>query len=184
MSKNDSSIKEEGLIIVYTGNGKGKTTAALGLCVRAAGHGNKIGIIQFIKSDWEYGELKGLKQLSPEIDVQTMGAGCIGIMGDNKPLEEHKKSAGKALNAAIRAIESNKYDILIFDEINVAISLGLIKMDQVLELLKNKQAHLNIVFTGRNAPDELIEAADLVTEMKEIKHPFQKGIPARKGIDF
>ncbi|MFH1699964.1 MAG: cob(I)yrinic acid a,c-diamide adenosyltransferase [Candidatus Zixiibacteriota bacterium] len=184
MSEKEISSRKKGFIIVYTGNGKGKTTAALGLCVRAVGHGNKIGIIQFIKSDWEYGELKGLKQLSPAIDIQTLGAGCIGIMGDEKPLEEHKKAANKALNAAIKVVQSEKYNILILDEINVAINLGLITTDQVMEFLKNKPAHLNIVLTGRNAPAELIEAADLVTEMKEIKHPFQKGIPARKGIDF
>jgi cob(I)alamin adenosyltransferase len=182
--QNDFSKKENGFIIVYTGNGKGKTTAALGLCVRAVGHGNKVGIIQFIKSDWEYGELIGLKQLSPEIDIQTLGVGCIGIMGDDKPMEEHKEAASQAFDAAIKVAKSNKYDILILDEINVAVSLGLISVSQVLELLKNKPVYLNVVLTGRNAPDELIEAADLVTEMKEIKHPFQKGIPARKGIDF
>lgn len=184
MSQDNSPQEEKGFIIVYTGNGKGKTTAALGLCVRAVGQNKKIGIIQFVKSDWEYGELIGVKQLSPEIDIQTLGAGCVGIMGDDKHIEEHREAANRTLDAAKKAIKSDKYDILILDEINVAVSLGLITTSEVLELLKNKPVNLNVVLTGRNAPDELIELADLVTEMKEIKHPFQKDIPARKGIDF
>jgi cob(I)alamin adenosyltransferase len=173
-----------GLVIVYTGDGKGKTTAALGLCLRAVGHGNKIRIIQFIKSDWPYGERRGLERLAPEVELDSLGIGCIGIMGDDKPIEEHRDAAMKALQMAREVIGSDRYDIVILDEINVAVHLGLISGADILSLTANKPARLHLVLTGRYAPPEVIASADLVTEMKEIKHPFHKGEPGRKGIDF
>ena len=179
---NDSSDK--GLTIVYTGNGKGKTTAALGLCLRAVGHGNKIRIVQFLKSDWPYGELEGLKRLEPEVQIDVLGAGCVGIMDDNKPIEEHRQAAQKCLEAVREIIESDKYDIVVLDEINVAAELKLISTEDILELINIKPARLNLVITGRYADQRVIEKSELVTEMKEIKHPFQKGQLARKGIDF
>ncbi len=180
----ENDDKNRGLVIVYTGDGKGKTTAALGLCVRAVGHGNKIRIIQFIKSDWPYGELEGLKRLSPEVKMDVMGAGCIGIMDDNKPIEEHRQAARQAFDTAREAVKSGGYDIVILDEINIATSLKLIPVEDLLTLISEKPKELDLVLTGRSADQKVIEAADLVTEMKEIKHPFRKGKLAKKGIDF
>lgn len=175
---------EPGLVIVYTGDGKGKTTAALGMCLRAVGHGYKIRIIQFIKSDWPYGERRGLERLAPEVQLDSLGAGCIGIMGDDKPIEEHRLAARAALNAAGEAIGSGMYDIVILDEITIAAHLELISVDDVIDLITNKPDRVSLVLTGRYAPAELIAAADLVTEMKEIKHPFREGKLGREGIDF
>ena len=173
-----------GLVIVYTGNGKGKTTAALGLCVRAVGWGNKIKIIQFIKSDWEYGELKGIARLAPDVEIDVRGAGCIGILGDDKPLDEHRAAAAAAFSAACQVVSADQYDIVILDEVSLAAHLGLIAVDDLLDLIHNRPPHLHLVLTGRYADQRVIDAADLVTEMKEIKHPFQHGQLARKGIDF
>lgn len=180
----DSRKSDRGLVIVYTGNGKGKTTAALGLCLRGAGHGNKISLIQFIKGEWEYGELKGLARLAPEVTVKTMGVGCVGILGDNKPIEEHRQAAAKALDVAREAIFGGRYDTVILDEINVAVHLGLVAADDVFDMVIRKPATLNLVLTGRYADERFITLADMVTEMKDIKHPFQKGVSAKKGIDF
>lgn len=182
MKKKDKS--ENGLVIVYTGDGKGKTTAALGLCIRAVGHGNKVRIIQFIKGNWPYGELEGLKRLNPEVEISTLGTGCVGIMGDDKPIEEHHRAARQALSSAAEAIRSERYDIVVLDEVNVAVDLNLITLEDVLDLIENKPEDLDLVLTGRQADKKIIEKADLVTEMKEIKHPFRKGRLAKKGIDF
>jgi len=183
-AKRDNRKSDRGLVIVYTGNGKGKTTAALGLCLRGAGHGNKISLIQFIKGEWDYGELKGLARLAPEVTVKTMGVGCVGILGDKKPMEEHRQAAAKALDAAREAVFGGRYDTVILDEVNVAVHLGLVAAADVLDIISRKPADLNLVLTGRYADERFVNLADLVTEMKEMKHPFQKGIPAKKGIDF
>jgi cob(I)alamin adenosyltransferase len=175
---------EKGLVIVYTGDGKGKTTASLGLCVRAAGYDKKVCIVQFIKGSWKYGELDGIKKLAPNVELYQKGLGFVGIIDDKLDESEHIKAAGEALKFANEKIHSGKYDIVILDEINVAINLKLIGVDDVLSLIENKPDSLDLVLTGRNAKDEVMERADLVTEMREIKHPFQKGIKARKGIDF
>lgn len=172
------------MVIVYTGNGKGKTTAALGLCLRAVGHGNKICIIQFLKSDWQYGELKGIKRLAPDVVITPMGVGCIGILDDDKPLEEHKRAAQAALKEAARIIREGEYDIVILDEITIAMHLKLIPVDDILSLIADRPTTVSLVITGRYADAKIIAAADLVTEMKEIKHPFQKGQLSRKGIDY
>ncbi len=174
----------KGLVIVYTGDGKGKTTAALGLCIRAVGYDEKICIIQFIKGSWRYGELDGIKKLAPNVELHQKGLGCVGILRDRRDRSEHIKAAGEALAFAEEKIQSGKYDIVILDEINVAVDLGLIKIEDVLELIENKPELLDLVLTGRNAKQEIIDRADLVTEMREIKHPFQKGMKAQKGIDF
>jgi cob(I)alamin adenosyltransferase len=176
--------KDKGLVIVYTGNGKGKTTASLGLCVRAVGYDQKVCIIQFIKGSWKYGELDGIKRLEPNVEFYRKGLGFVGIIDDKLDKSEHVRAASEALAFATEKVRSGKYDIAILDEINVAIHLELIKVDDVLKLINGKPESLDLVLTGRNAKDEIIERADLVTEMKEIKHPFQKGIKAKKGIDF
>lgn len=180
----NSDSADKGLVIVYTGNGKGKTTSALGICLRAVGHGRRVAIIQFIKSDWEYGEIQALKMLSPEVRLDRLGAGCIGIMGDEKPIEEHKKAARHALKVSQEAVSSGLYDIVILDEINIAVDKELITVASLLSLIESKPQNIDLVLTGRYADRAIIDAADLVTEMKEIKHPFRKGIPARKGIDY
>jgi cob(I)alamin adenosyltransferase len=175
---------KDGLVIVYTGKGKGKTTAALGMALRAVGYDYKVCMIQFIKGSWHYGEMTSSKRLEPEFELTAVGKGFVGIMDDKSPIEDHKKIADEALAIAKEKITSEKYDIVILDEINYAVNLGLVKIDDVLKLIQAKPANVNLVLTGNHVRDEIIELADLVTEMKEIKHPFKSGIRAKKGIDF
>ena len=177
-------MKKDGLIIVYTGKGKGKTTAALGMALRAVGHDYRICMIQFIKGSWHYGEMTSSKRLEPEFELTAIGRGFVGIIDDKSPLEEHKKIAQEALRLSKEKIESQIYDIIILDEINYAINLGLVNLQDVLDIIKIKPSNLNLVLTGNYAKQEIIDAADLVTEMKEIKHPFKSGIKAKKGIDY
>ncbi|MGI0073056.1 MAG: cob(I)yrinic acid a,c-diamide adenosyltransferase [Nitrosotalea sp.] len=177
-------MEKEGLVIVYTGKGKGKTTAALGLALRAVGYNHKVCMIQFIKGSWHYGEMTSSKKLEPEFELTAVGRGFVGIMDDKTPVEEHKRIADEALRVAQEKISSKKYDIVILDEVNYAVNLGLVNLDDVLELIRKKPENVNLVLTGNYAKDELIELADLVTEMREIKHPFKLGLRAKKGIDF
>jgi cob(I)alamin adenosyltransferase len=177
-------LGKEGLVIVYTGKGKGKTTAALGLALRAVGYNHKVCMIQFIKGSWHYGEMTSSKKLEPEFELTAVGRGFVGIMDDKTPVEEHKRIADEALRVAQEKISSKKYDIVILDEVNYAVNLGLVNLYDVLELIRKKPENVNLVLTGNYAKDELIELADLVTEMREIKHPFKLGLRAKKGIDF
>ncbi len=181
IEKNGTSA---GLKIVYTGNGKGKTTAALGMCVRAAGYNWKICLIQFVKGSWKYGELEGVKRLEPNLELHTVGEGFVGIVDDDKDIEVHKKAASEGLDFASEKIKSGEFQLIILDELNVALKLGLVTRESVEQLLDNCPDSLHLVITGRDAPGWLIEQADLVTEMTEIKHPFQNGLPAQKGIDW
>lgn len=174
----------KGLVIVYTGKGKGKTTAALGIALRAVGYDQKVCMIQFIKGSWHYGEMTSSKRLEPEFELTAVGKGFVGIMDDKSPLEDHKKIADEALQIARDKINSQIYNIVILDEINYALKLDLINLKDVLEIITNKPQEVSIILTGNYAKDEVIEKADLVTEMKEIKHPFKSGIKAKKGIDF
>ncbi len=181
--------KRTGLIIVYTGDGKGKTSAALGAAMRALGHGWKVLIIQFFKGDWPvvYGELELAKKLYPQFEVLQLGKGFVKIMGDKKPFEEHVQAAEGALKLTRERLLSGQYDLIILDEEICALKymdFSLIELKDLLELLKQKPPQTHIILTGRNAPPELIEAADLVTEMREIKHPMKRGIPAQQGIDY
>ena len=177
-------MSESGLTIVYTGKGKGKTTAALGIALRATGYDKKICMIQFIKGSWPYGEMISSKRLEPEFELVAVGKGFVGIIDDTSPIEDHKKIASEAIKISDSKIQSGNYDIVILDEVNYAINLDLIKLEDILNLIKSKPASLDLVLTGNHAKDEIIELADLVTEMKEIKHPFQQGKKAKKGIDF
>jgi len=179
-----NSMKESGLTIVYTGNGKGKTTAALGIVLRAAGHQKKICMIQFIKGSWHYGEMTSSKKLEPEFEMVAVGKGFVGIIDDTKPREDHKKIAEEAIKICKTKIQSEKYDIIILDEVNYAVNLGLVNLEDVVDLIKTKPPNLDLVLTGNYVKKEVIELADLVTEMKEIKHPFKLGKKAKKGIDF
>ena len=173
-----------GLKIVYTGPGKGKTTAALGMCLRAVGYDWKICLIQFVKGSWKYGELIGLKRLEPNLELHVVGEGFVGIVDDDKDIEVHRKAASDGLALATEKIKSGDFQLVILDELSVALKLGLVSSDQVWGLLAACPETLHLVITGRDAPDWLIEQADLVTEMTEVKHPFQDGIPAQKGIDW
>ncbi|HXG74770.1 MAG TPA: cob(I)yrinic acid a,c-diamide adenosyltransferase [Candidatus Nitrosotenuis sp.] len=175
---------KRGLVIVYTGKGKGKTTAALGIALRAVGHSYKTCMIQFIKGSWHYGEMSSSKRLEPEFELTAVGKGFVGILDDKTPKETHQKIAQEAIQIGKEKILSGKYDIVILDEINYAVDLGLVDVQQVLDLIRSKPADVSLVLTGNHARQEIIDVADLVTEMKEVKHPFQRGIRAKKGIDF
>jgi cob(I)alamin adenosyltransferase len=184
MQKESERPKKKGLILIYTGNGKGKTTAALGLALRAVGQKKKTAMIQFIKNDRKTGELLAAPLLAPFFELTPFGAGFIGLLNDNKSWEEHRQAAEYALTVAREKARSGRYDILILDEINYAIRGKLLDIRAVKELLSDKPDRLHVVLTGRNAHPELLEMADLVTEMKEIRHPFAKGIRAQCGIDY
>jgi len=175
---------KNGLVIVYTGNGKGKTTAALGLSLRAIGYEHKVCMLQFIKGSWHYGEMDSSKKLGSNFELIAVGKGFVGILDDNSPREEHEKYAAEALKICREKIFSEKYDVVILDEVNYAIDLGLLDVNEIVKLIKEKPEKLDLVLTGNHAKEEIIELADLVTEMKEIKHPFKSGIKAKKGIDF
>lgn len=183
MSDDLKSNNNHGLVIIYTGCGKGKTTAALGLCLRAAGYNKKALIIQFGKANFS-GEVAGIKKLKPNVKIIQGGKGFVGILGDRLPLSEHKLAAQNTFNLLVTEIKSGKWDVVVADEIIGAIKGKLITLAQVIKLIKDKPGELDLVLTGRFAPQKLIDRADLVTEMKMIKHPFEKGILAKKGIDF
>ncbi|WP_407308717.1 cob(I)yrinic acid a,c-diamide adenosyltransferase [Desulfosporosinus sp. SB140] len=173
---------DKGLIQVYTGNGKGKTTAALGLTIRAIGHGFKVYMIQFMKGSADYGELEGLKRLFPECQLESYGG--KGWVHKGLQEEEHILEAQKAFKRAREIITSGKWDIVILDEILNALWFELLPEPDILDLLDSKPSHVELVLTGRNASERIIEKADLVTEMVQKKHPFEQGIMARKGIEY
>lgn len=170
----------KGYIQIYTGNGKGKTTAALGLALRAAGADMKIYFAQFIKGK-PYSELSILKNRIPEITIKQYGLGCFIV---DKPTEDDINAAIKGLNEIASIILSEKYDMIVLDEITIALYYKLFSADRLIKVLQSKSDKTEIVITGRYAPDELIKIADLVTEMKEIKHYYKDGVEARKGIEF
>jgi len=173
-----------GLVIVYTGDGKGKTSAALGALVRAVGYGWRVCMIQFIKGSWHYGELDGVKRLEPNVEFIQAGEGFYKIVDDKLPADVHRQAAQHGLQLAREKIQSNAYDLIVLDEINNTIQTELLTSDEVLSLIDLKPKCLHLMLTGRGAPPELIERAELVTEMREIKHPYQQGLFAQKGIDF
>lgn len=178
------TTNNRGLVIVYTGKGKGKTTAALGMAVRAAGYKLKTIIIQFIKGPWKSGEIESLKKLYPLIKIIPSGAGFVKILNDRKPFQTHVQTAQKALKLAQGALRSKKYQLVILDEINYAVKGNLVRLRDVLELIHLKPTNTHLVLTGNFASKKVIQKADLVTEMKEVKHPFNKGIKAQRGVDY
>lgn len=169
---------EKGYVHVYTGNGKGKTTAALGLSLRAVSAGKKVFFGQFIKG-MEYSELKAVEFL-PNFEIKQFGRGCFIY---NEPTEEDRKSAMEGLLELEKILNSGKYDIVVLDELNIALYYELLDINKVLEIIKNKPENVELIITGRYAKEEIMEVADLVTEMKEIKHYYTKGIQARVGIE-
>ncbi|HEY7696355.1 MAG TPA: cob(I)yrinic acid a,c-diamide adenosyltransferase [Nitrososphaeraceae archaeon] len=182
MDKEGSS--QDGMVIVYTGNGKGKTTAALGVALRAIGHGLKVCMVQFIKGEWHYGELNSLKKLEPDFELIVAGKGFIGIIDDDHAFGEHVKAARTALNIVEQKISRGLFDVIILDEINYAVNLGVLKLEDVMNIIHKRPKKVSLILTGNHACEEIISLADLVTEMREIKHPYKKGIRAKKGIDF
>ncbi|MDU4962535.1 MAG: cob(I)yrinic acid a,c-diamide adenosyltransferase [Sporomusaceae bacterium] len=173
----------QGLIIVHTGNGKGKTTAALGMGLRAWGQGLRVLVMQFIKGNWKYGELQSAQRLGPDFVIRQLGEGFVrNSQGDERA--EHQAAAAEALRAVRTEIISGQWQMIILDEINYAVKFGLLKPEDVLELLEQKPPELHLVLTGRDANPAIIDRADLVTEMREIKHHYKKGIKAQKGIEF
>jgi cob(I)alamin adenosyltransferase len=172
---------EKGLVQVYTGNGKGKTSAAFGLALRAIGRGLKVYIVQFIKGGFDYGELYVVDKL-PNLTLKAFGRGKFVT---EKPAGKKDVAlAEEALVLAEEVVRNGEYDVVVLDEVNVALHLELIEIERVLQLIRSKPKHVELVLTGRYAPDKIIEAADLVTEMREVKHPFNKGYSARKGIEY
>jgi len=172
---------KKGLVQIYTGNGKGKTTAALGQGFRAAGHGLRVIMIQFMKGKINYGELKAAKRLK---DFAIEQYGLPSFVDRDHPSKKDVALARQGFERARQAAKSKHYDIVILDEINVAVDYGLVKLSEVLDLVKHKARSVELILTGRYAPKELIQAADLVSEVKEIKHHFEKGVAARKGIEY
>jgi cob(I)alamin adenosyltransferase len=173
--------KDKGLIQVFTGNGKGKTSAALGSILRAAGHGFKVFIVFFMKGKYPYGEFSSLPRL-PNVEVASFGLRCLVDRNNINP--EEIEQAQLALKTAREAMLSGKYDMVVLDEVNVAVYFNLIPLDDVVKLVEAKPPALELILTGRYAEAALIERADLVTEMVKIKHPYDKGVKARKGIEY
>jgi cob(I)alamin adenosyltransferase len=174
-------MPQKGLIMVHTGTGKGKTTAALGTAFRALGYGWKILMIQFIKGNWHYGELDAAKKFGDQLQILPMGE---GFTWDTKNPERDRQKAHEAWEFGVKEALSGKYRMVIFDEINYVIHYQYLEVEKVVDFLKAKPPTLHVFLTGRDADEKIIEIADLVTEMREIKHPFKKGIKAQKGIEF
>jgi cob(I)alamin adenosyltransferase len=175
---------KRGLVVIITGYGKGKTTAALGMALRACGHGLRVCIIQFMKGDLYAGEWDGVKKLECEIELTATGKGFCGIRGNPYPFAEHRANAQEAMALAREKMESGRFDLLILDEINNALHLKLVDLEQVLDLLRRKPSLQHLVLTGRDAHPEVVEAADTVSEVREIKHAFRKNIEPQPGIDY
>ena len=174
----------QGLVLVITGHGKGKTTSALGMVVRAVGHGLKVVMIQFMKGDMYAGEWDGLKLLGDKVEHYVTGKGFCGIQGNPYSRDEHRKNAQDAIVLAREKITSGDYDLVILDEINNARHLRLVDTEQVIELINLRPEHMHLVLTGRDAHSEVIDLADTVSQVNEIKHAYRKDIEPQPGIDY
>ncbi len=177
---------EKGLLIVHTGKGKGKSTAAFGLAARAIGNEMKVGVVQYVKGKWETGERKVLEAFPENIEIHTMGE---GFTWETQDRERDIRAAEKAWEKSKEMIEACRgdnpaFDMIILDELNIVLRYESLDLAEVVDFLKNKPEMLHVVVTGRNAKDELMDAADLVTEMTQIKHPFRSGVKAQVGIEF
>ena len=171
-----------GYVQVYTGDGKGKTTASLGLVLRAAGYGHRSCIVSFMKGDPNYGELRFIREHMPMVDYHL--AGRMSFVDPADPDPEDVAIAQQGLQIARDAVMSGDYHVVVLDEVNVAAGLGLVSTDDILQLIADKPEHVEIVLTGRDVPDEFVEAAGLVSEVRSVKHFYDGGIPARRGIEF
>lgn len=191
LSKKGKHMETKGLVLINTGTGKGKTTAALGTAIRAWGDGQKVLILQFIKGSWKYGELKAIETLGKaegRIEIRPMGDGFVfhnkKDPENEESLAEKKELARRAWDMVRKEVMSGAWDLIVLDEINYAIHFGMLETEEVAGLIRERPPRLNMILTGRYAPKELIDLADTVTEMTLVKHAFQKGIRARKGIEF
>ncbi len=173
-----------GLLLVYTGHGKGKTTAALGLVFRALGRGMTVAVVQFIKGKWKTGErtyAEGVAAADPRLTFLVMGR---GFTWESDDLSRDRNAARAAWATAAGMIAAGEHAVVVLDELTYAIHHGFLTLDEVLAALRDRPAHVHVVVTGRNASDELVALADLVTEMRSVKHPFERGVPAQPGVDF
>lgn len=191
LSKKGKHMETKGLVLINTGTGKGKTTAALGTAIRAWGDGQKVLILQFIKGSWKYGELKAIETLGKaegRIEIRPMGDGFVfhnkKDPENEERLAEKKELARRAWDMVRKEVMSGAWDLIVLDEINYAIHFDMLETEEVAGLIRERPPRLNMILTGRYAPKELIDLADTVTEMTLVKHAFQKGIRARKGIEF
>ncbi len=176
--------KRVGLVVVLTGYGKGKTSSALGMVLRACGHGMKVCMIQFMKGDIFTGEWEAVKKIDCDVEIVPTGMGFCGIQGNPFTHAQHRDAAQRALNLARERITSGDYGLIVLDEINNALHLKLVDIEQVLDLIRSKPPLLHLVLTGRDAVPEVIAMADTVSEVKEISHAYRKGIEPQPGIDF
>ncbi len=176
--------KQQGLVVVITGYGKGKTTSALGMILRAVGHGMKVCLIQFMKGDIYAGEHDGLKMLAPYVEHYLTGKGFCGIQGNPYPHREHRANAQDAIAIAKQKLISGEFDMVVCDEINNSLNLKLVDLPQVLDLIESKPENVHLVLTGRDAHPDVVARADTVSEVNEIKHAYRQGIEPQKGIDY
>ena len=176
-----TKTEERGLLVVHTGKGKGKTTAAMGMAMRCVGHGMKVGIVQFVKGVWETGERRVLAAFPDLCVMRAMGE---GFTWDTQDLQRDIAAARRAFETAKEMIADSSFRMVILDELNIVLRYGYLPLDEVLRVLRDKPRDLHVVVTGRNAKEELIEAADLVTEMTLVKHPFRSGVKAQPGVEF
>lgn len=176
--------KRVGLVVVITGNGKGKTSSAVGMVVRACGHGQKVSMIQFMKGDLYTGEWDGIRKLDCAVELYPTGMGFCGIQGNPFTHAQHREAAQQAIRLAGEKIDSGNYDLVVLDEINNALKLNLVDLEQVVDLIRRKPPLMHLILTGRDAHPEIIEMADTVSEVKEIKHAYRKDIEPQPGIDY
>jgi cob(I)alamin adenosyltransferase len=176
-----TKTEERGLIVVHTGKGKGKTTAAMGLVMRCLGHGFRVGIVQFVKGAWETGEREVLRRFPDLVTVKAMGE---GFTWETQDRERDIAAARRAWEAGKAMIADPSYKLVLLDELNIVLRYDYLPLDEVIAVLKDKPRDLHVVVTGRNAKDELIDIADLVTDMTQVKHPFRSGVKAQAGIEF
>lgn len=172
---------ERGLVLVHTGNGKGKSSSAFGVVIRALGWGQQVGVVQFIKGKWITGERQFFQKFDGPVDWFTMGD---GFTWDTQDKDADTKAAQLAFERGVRMLESGDYDLVVLDEINIALRYGYLTGDQVIAGLEGRDARTGVILTGRDAPEALCDYADLVSEMREIKHPYKSGIRAQRGVDF
>lgn len=172
---------DRGMVLVHTGDGKGKSSSAFGVIARALGWGHSVGVVQFIKGTWKTGEREFFKRFPDELQWETMGD---GFTWDTQDLEQDRKTASEAFAQAARMMNSGEFDLLVLDEINIVLRYDYLPVSTVLDALEQRSERTSVILTGRDAKPELMEYADLVTQMQEIKHPYKSGIKARQGIDF
>jgi cob(I)alamin adenosyltransferase len=176
--------EHKGLIVVITGNGKGKSTSALGMALRACGHGMRVCIVQFMKGDLYSGEWDGIKRMDCAIELHATGKGFCGIQGNPYQWAEHRANAQDAIDLIREKMSAGPYDLLILDEINNALKLKLVDLEQLLDIIRAKPPLMHLVLTGRDAHPQVIELADTVSEVREIKHAYRQGIEPQPGIDY